>query len=421
MKSQSLIFYFIYILPFFLIVNKGLATAITLIILIYMGFRISYNRFEFLNYLKKNRVYIYPILIFNTYLIFNTFFVSENYMQSIGRLLVFNIFTIFIIFFKFFLNIYSQELNLKKLSLIFLLIIFLLIFDTYFQFFFRTDLLGYEIITFRLTGPFGDEQIVGAFLYKFMFFSIFFILKNKYLEKFLLLFLALFLSIIILSGERVAAIYGIFFIFIFILFNFKVINSPKQLVLLSILISIVFFQSFKVIYKSQILNYMSYDEVNNPINYNAPNRIDEITFTIINRYTRNLYADLNFNNSSYFKLFKSGIGVWEANKLFGVGLKNYRLKCIDLQFQKKYECSSHPHNLFIELISELGLVGLIIFCYGIFIYLYKFINNRKIPIYLLFSLSPSLLPLVNTSFFNSFSILVLLYQIMLLMIISNYK
>ena len=57
--------------------------------------------------------------------------------------------------------------------------------------------------------------------------------------------------------------------------------------------------------------------------------------------------------------------LFEKNKIFGVGLKNYRVDC-DNQIDPRPEsipqfCSSHPHNFFLEILSETGLVGFFIF------------------------------------------------------------
>lgn len=425
MKSKTFFLYSLYILPFFLIFNKATAMIITVFTLCYMVNKTFKIKSEFLKYVKENKNYIYPLIIFNAYLIFNTLIISNSYSQSIGRLLVFIIFSSYLVFFQFFIKFYIFDFDYKKISLFFLIALFFVIFDTYIQFLFRTDLLGFEIITFRLSGPFGDEKIVGAFLFKFMFFGIYFILNNKYLKKFILLFIGLCLTIIILSGERVAGLYGIFFITLFIIFNFRSYISLNQFLVLLLFIFISLFQFYKVAKDSNIINYMSPNNINisnDPLaNYKPSSRLDEITIQILNRYTRNIMSDLNTKDSSYFKLFKSGLMVWQDDKIFGVGLKNYRIKCKELKLENKYECSSHPHNLFIELLSELGVVGLVLFCYAIFTNIFKFIKNSKVPYYIIFSLSPSLIPLVNTSFFNSFSILIFLYQIILLSIISNHK
>ena len=52
------------------------------------------------------------------------------------------------------------------------------------------------------------------------------------------------------------------------------------------------------------------------------------------------------------------------NKYFGVGLKNFRYVCdekFDTFTQKKFLCSTHPHNLYLEILSETGLIGFVIF------------------------------------------------------------
>lgn len=47
------------------------------------------------------------------------------------------------------------------------------------------------------------------------------------------------------------------------------------------------------------------------------------------------------------------------NKFSGVGPKGFKKECI-----KKYsieKCNTHPHNIFFQVISELGLLGIIIY------------------------------------------------------------
>ena len=89
-----------------------------------------------------------------------------------------------------------------------------------------------------------------------------------------------------------------------------------------------------------------------------------MTDSVKNRYTDFLDILKNFNNSSYGVLFTSGIEVWRKNKLAGVGLKNFSIVC-DMEVSpvdKPHQpCSTHPHNLYIQIISETGLIGLVLF------------------------------------------------------------
>ena len=113
----------------------------------------------------------------------------------------------------------------------------------------------------------------------------------------------------------------------------------------------------------------------------------------------------NFYDSSYGRLWESGYLLFEKNKIFGVGLKNYRVDC-DNQIDPRPEsipqfCSSHPHNFFLEILSETGLVGFFIF----FIFF----------AYLIFYLKDKIKSLKNDEFFKKYSSL--LYGNILILLI----
>ena len=59
--------------------------------------------------------------------------------------------------------------------------------------------------------------------------------------------------------------------------------------------------------------------------------------------------------------------MWKEQPLFGFGLKSFRIKCHDTYKKNahllpsskipKFSCSNHPHNYYLELLSESGLFG----------------------------------------------------------------
>ena len=62
-------------------------------------------------------------------------------------------------------------------------------------------------------------------------------------------------------------------------------------------------------------------------------------------------------------MYKSGLAIFKDNPIFGVGNKNYRVittKNIETKINDNYVLNTHPHQIYIELLSEHGLVGSII-------------------------------------------------------------
>ena len=114
----------------------------------------------------------------------------------------------------------------------------------------------------------------------------------------------------------------------------------------------------------------------------------------------------------YLKLYKSGFAIFKDYPLFGVGNKNYRVittQNIEKKINDDYFLSTHPHQIYFELLSEHGIVGTIILL-SIFFYLI-FKNLKKIIlshnsiqlgcfVYLILNFMP-VLP--SGSFFNDFS------------------
>jgi O-antigen ligase len=57
------------------------------------------------------------------------------------------------------------------------------------------------------------------------------------------------------------------------------------------------------------------------------------------------------------KEFYSGIATWKQNKIIGGGVDSFYINCK----KSLNDCASHPHNYYLEILSEIGIVGLIIF------------------------------------------------------------
>ena len=66
------------------------------------------------------------------------------------------------------------------------------------------------------------------------------------------------------------------------------------------------------------------------------------------------------------------------NKILGVGVKNFRHFCNDKKYEESiFSCSTHPHNNYIQILSETGLIGFL-FLVFILYYFCKYIFRHLI-------------------------------------------
>jgi cell division protein FtsW (lipid II flippase) len=119
--------------------------------------------------------------------------------------------------------------------------------------------------------------------------------------------------------------------------------------------------------------------------------------------------------TTYGAHYFTAIKIFKNYPLLGSGLKTYRIECFkeiyddnSLLFNKQ-RCSTHPHQIYFEILSELGIVGFLVF-FGLFFFIiYKKVKNFfKRNDYLLLTSTLYVLivflPLIPSgSFFGSFA------------------
>ena len=60
--------------------------------------------------------------------------------------------------------------------------------------------------------------------------------------------------------------------------------------------------------------------------------------------------------------YNTAYNIFLDNKFFGIGNKMFRIVCKDQKYKtNKHGCSTHPHNYYIQVLSENGLIGLVLF------------------------------------------------------------
>jgi len=81
----------------------------------------------------------------------------------------------------------------------------------------------------------------------------------------------------------------------------------------------------------------------------------------------------NFLDSHYGAHYLTAFEIFKDNPFIGVGNKMYREKCSNEKYENinssmaSARCATHPHNIYFQVISENGLLGLSTFLILIFI------------------------------------------------------
>ena len=273
-------------------------------------------------------------------------------------------------------------------------------FDIFYQFFNGTDIFGYEGIKYKLGGPFGDELIAGGYIQRFSIFSFFLIplfysdQLSKYLKIIIPILFIIFFIGIVLSGNRMPLILFLFTVSLIVLFQ----KQTRKYFLPSIILFILIF--------SLLFNF------NNKVKYNFMAFYTQISQMMV------IVLEKDFSNKKqppYLKEFTSFHGTWLMNKYIGGGIKNFRYYCHErsnIDKDSKFICNMHPHNYYLEILTETGVVGFFLISISFMIILYltflkKYfikskLNDNKIIIAFIFLFIAEIFPIKSTgSFFTT--------------------
>jgi O-antigen ligase len=326
---------------------------------------IDFKKVKFI--LKKNLNFDYVLIIFFLYIVLSSSFKSLS------------IFINSLYLTRFLLLYFSIKYLILNLSLkdfrIFLKIIFFcsifVIIDLFYQKYFGLDFFGFGAPLgneLRLTGPFKNEPIPGSYLLNIGFYSIVFLymffFKAKVYNKNLVIIstILIFALAIFLTGERMS-----FLMFIF----------------LNCIIFVFFTKIRKQIFFSFILILISISVISYSNNY-YKDRIFNFSYNI------GIYKDYNksdnnmtFLDSQWGAHLLTSYEMFRNNPLTGVGVRQFRVQCSENDYakinskSKDIRCSTHPHNLYFEILSETGLVGLFLFTIFLFLVSVHFIKIFK--------------------------------------------
>ena len=72
--------------------------------------------------------------------------------------------------------------------------------------------------------------------------------------------------------------------------------------------------------------------------------------------------------SPHYYHFKAAILMYNDNKIFGIGPKNFRKLCYEKKYTlNSFSCTMHPHNTWIQILTETGIIPFIFLIVTFFI------------------------------------------------------
>tara|TARA_Y100000591_G_scaffold332194_1_gene368616 strand:+ start:2413 stop:3777 length:1365 start_codon:yes stop_codon:yes gene_type:complete len=322
---------------------------------------------------------------------------------------------------------FFKKVLLYSISLTFIIVIM----DSFFQYFFLKNFFNYPSIYFyqgsdtgrvhHITSFFNDEKKLGSYLVRLLpfFISLLYFFNFKKLNYF---YFAITGVVIFLTTERTA----LFLFIIFSIFYFLIIKKKFQFTIFGILILsclLIFNEGFRFKYIDYTLMQLGIVQ---------PNWEQTIPEKKIIRYYSKEHEDFVY----------TAIQIFKKNVFKGSGIKTFYLACNNLKnnslnfkndkdksshkkkssfFNRNNElkCSTHPHSIYFQILSDTGLLTFILvvifFIYilkkNIKILLKKNLNNYDLCFYFInIGIILNLFPLIPSgNFYNNWLSLILFY------------
>ena len=296
---------------------------------------VSLSSLVFLVYLVKKKNFYYfnnkvliIFFIFCIYCILVSIFVAKNTLLSFESSLFYFRIGVFCCLIWYLIERDKKILNYFYYTLV--VSFSFLVVDGYIQFITGKNIFGLPKFGGRLSSFFGSELILGSYLSRLfpLLFALFLLKEKKQLELyFMSILFILLIGLIYISGERAGFILFILSYIFIIIFTEKIVKL-KIIISICVLTLLVFFT-------------FNFSEV-------KVRMVSSVSSTV----------KKSIITPEHHSLFRTAYNMFLDKPIFGHGPKMFRVMCNDEKYAAGITpCTTHPHNFYIQLLAETGIIG----------------------------------------------------------------
>jgi O-antigen ligase len=440
LKKNSITFlsYCVLAFPAFLLIGPLVAEFFLICITIFA--LVSIIKQKRYNYFNR---FIVFLGLFYISTLFSTLINFYNFDYSKSGLFFFRI-PLFTLGIWFILD--NKDIFNKQAIKFYIIFFIIIVIDSLLQFSTGKNLLAFEIQNSRVSSFFNDEQVLGGFVAKIIpIFLLFLIMVNIFKKKninlnYVILFSFLCL-IVFLTAERTS----IFTLVLFFSLTFLMISQLRKFILY---VGIIFLLLIPITFL-----------IKNP---NQPHPAERIFLKTFNQFTlsnqeqiknhiearksnKNMTINTNIEqtNKIYFfsqdhhEHYKLALIIAKDHIIFGSGTRGFRYLCRNkiYELENKGGCSTHPHNIYIQILSSNGLVGFIFLIFALIYVIIDLIKCKKnlilsktynkilmSRIIILIAIFVNLFPFIPSgNFFNNWYSILYFYPIGFYFYLRNYS
>ena len=330
---------------------------------------VSISSLLFLFYIFKHKFLHYftniPLIvffIFCIYCVFLSIFIAQDTFLSFGSSLFYFRVGVFACLIWYLIETNKKILNYFYFSM--LICFFLLMLDSYLQYFFGFSIVGEALDhkgkyllseSARISSFFGDELIMGSYLSRLfpLLFALYIIREKRKFETYsMVLFFILLSGVIYISGERAA-----FFLHC-----------------LSLAFILIFLKNYKYLRYSIFIGLVVTITVFTLNNNHLQQRMITKPLSMTNNYIFSKFHD---------SVIRTAFNMFLDKPVTGHGPKMFRVQCKNEKYAEGISpCMNHPHNFYIQLLAETGVIGFLFLLASFLYVIYCSIKQLKSMIFM---------------------------------------